>query len=241
MKAASSLLILISTICLARAGSFQPAALAMAGPPPFTNESPLLSGMDGTYQAVASGVNLTGVFSFVISGGIQTSTSSSVINSWVFFIDGNIVQGPVVAAISQTAVVGILSGGTSQSLTTGSNGSLALPTAFIVPGNTASGEFRGHISLHSPEGAFGGDGTLQGAPGRVDQLVFISEPTASVVSNGVVVPGLTNAVSVTPIIIPGSTFGTTRFEFNGTRVSVTPATPPAAPAPSTAAAAASSG
>jgi hypothetical protein len=104
MKAVFSLLVLVATISFARAGSF-------AGPPPFTNESPLLSGMDGTYQAVASGVNLTGVFSFVISGGIQTSTSSSVINSWVFFIDGNIVQGPVVAAISQTAVVGILSGG----------------------------------------------------------------------------------------------------------------------------------
>ena len=75
MKAASSLLILIATIGLARAGSFQPAALAMAGPPPFTNESPLLSGMDGIYQAIASGVNLTGVFSFQIVDGIQTSTS----------------------------------------------------------------------------------------------------------------------------------------------------------------------
>ena len=66
MKAAFSLLVLVATIGLARAGSF-------AGPPPFTNGSPLQSGTDGTYQAVASGTNLTGVFSFVISGGIQTS------------------------------------------------------------------------------------------------------------------------------------------------------------------------
>jgi hypothetical protein len=215
MKAAFSLLVLFVTINVARAGSF-------AGPPPFTNQSPLQSGTDGTYQAVASGVNLTGVFSFVISGGLQTSTSSSVINSWTFFIDGNIVQGPVVAAISQSTVVGILSGGTTQSLPT----PLTFPTAFVVPGNTASGEFRGHISLNSPEGVFGGEGTLQGSPERIDQLVFIAEPTETVVADGVVIPGNTNTVTVQPIRIPGSTFDETRFKFHGTRVSTTPATPP---------------
>jgi hypothetical protein len=194
----------------------------------------LQSGTDGTYQAVAEGVNLSGVFSFVIKGGLQTSTSSTVINSWVFFLDGNIVQGPVVAAISQTKVLGILSGGTStstQSLATGSNGTVELPTAFIVPGNAASGEFEGDISLKSPEGAFGGEGTLRGTPGRTDQLVFITEPTASTVSNGVVIPGVTNTVSVTQIVIPGSAFATTEFDFQGTRVSITPAEPQAAPAP----------
>ena len=94
MKAASSLLILIATIGLARAGSF-------AGAPPFTNNSPLLSGMDGIYQAVASGTNLTGVFSFQISGGVQTPTQNVTLNSWVFFVDGNVIQGSVAAAISQ--------------------------------------------------------------------------------------------------------------------------------------------
>jgi hypothetical protein len=216
MKAAFSLLVLFVTMNVARAGSF-------AGPPPFTNQSPLQSGTDGTYQAVASGVNLTGVFSFVISGGLQTSTSSSVINSWTFFIDGNIVQGPVVAAISQSTVVGILSGGTTQSLPT----PLTFPTAFVVPGNTASGEFRGHISLNSAEGVFGGDGTLQGSPARIDQLVFIREPEPAVVTpEGVVVIDEQPPVTVTPINIPGSTFDETRFKFHGTRVSITPATPP---------------
>ena len=175
MKAASSLLILIATIGLARAGSFPPAALAMAGPPPFTNESPLLSGMDGIYQAVATGVNLTGVFSFQIVGGIQTSTQSVTINSWVFFVDGNIFQGRF-PAISQTKVAGVLDGGTTT-LPFESGEALTFPTAFVVPGNTASGDFRGYISLHSPEGAFGGDGTLQGTPERTDQLVFITDPT----------------------------------------------------------------
>jgi hypothetical protein len=96
MKAALSLLCLIATMNF---------AFAFAGPPPFTNGSPLITGTDGTYQATASGVNLTGVFSFVISGGLQTSTSSSVINSWVFFVDGQVVQGPVVAAIDREHVV----------------------------------------------------------------------------------------------------------------------------------------
>jgi hypothetical protein len=35
---------------------------ASAGPPPFTNGSPLVSGVDGSYQATARGRNLTGVF-----------------------------------------------------------------------------------------------------------------------------------------------------------------------------------
>jgi hypothetical protein len=215
MKAAFSLLCLIATMNF---------AFAFAGPPPFTNGSPLITGTDGTYQATASGVNLTGVFSFVIKGGLQTSTSSSVINSWVFFVDGQVVQGPVVAAIDREHVVGVLSGGTSQSLTTGTNGSLTLPTAFIVPGNTASGEFRGSISLNNPYGSFRGKGTLEGAPARIDQLVVITEPSAPVVSNGAVVSGNTNVVTVQPIVIPGSSFGITKFKFHGTRVSVVPAT-----------------
>ena len=70
MKAASSLLILIATISLARAGYG-----ILVGRPPFTNSSPLQSGTDGIYQAIASGVNLTGVFSFQIVNGVQTANS----------------------------------------------------------------------------------------------------------------------------------------------------------------------
>ena len=140
MKAAFSLLVLIATINLARAS---------AGPPPFTNESPLQSGTDGTYQAVAEGVNLTGVFSFVISGGLQTSDQSTTINGWVFFIDGNIFQGSVVAAISEDDVVGILNGEATRNYRLETNEPVTLPSAFVVPGNTASGEFSGAISLNT--------------------------------------------------------------------------------------------
>jgi hypothetical protein len=237
MKAVFSLLVLVATISFARAGSF-------AGPPPFTNESPLLSGMDGTYQAVASGVNLTGVFSFVIKGGIQTSDQSTTINGWVFFVDGNIFQGSVVAAISQTKVAGVLNGGINA-LPFENGEPLTLPSAFIIPGNTASGDFRGHISLHSPEGAFGGDGTLQGTPDRTDQLLFINNPTTTqtITATGTTTTTTTATTQVVPIEIPGAGIAETRFEFHGTRVSITPATAPAAPSPSPspAAAAASSG
>jgi hypothetical protein len=223
MKAALSLLVLIATINLARAS---------AGPPPFTNGSPLQSGTDGTYQAVAEGVNLTGVFSFAIRSGLQTSDQSTTINGWTFFVDGNIFTGSVTAAISEDDVLGILNGEqTSTSIPTGSNGIVTLPTAFIIQGNIASGQFSGGISLNNPLAVFEGTGTLQGTPGRVDQLVFITEPTATVTDvNGNTIPGTTNTVSVTPITIPAGTQQDIRFRFEGTRVSTTPLTPPAAPA-----------
>jgi hypothetical protein len=242
MKAAFSLLVLIATMNLARAGSF-------AGPPPFTNDSPLPSGTDGTYQAVASGINLTGVFSFVISGGLQTSDQSTTINGWVFFVDGNIFQGSVLAAISQSKVVGLLNGGaTALPFETGEP--LTLPAAFVVPGNTASGEFSGSISLNSPVGAFDGEGTLQGTPERTDQVLFIDLPSQTnsfiTTTNTVLDPnGVVQQINVTstpvanpntnisqvPLVIPATGIPRTEFDFRGTRVSTTPATPPAAPAP----------
>ena len=168
MKAALSLLVLIATINLARAS---------AGPPPFTNGSPLTTGTDGTYQAVAEGVNLTGVFSFVISSGLQTSDQSATINGWVFFLDGNILQGSVLAAISEDDVVGILNGvGTTATIPTDTNGTVTLPTAIIIPSTTANGEFSGSISLNNPLAVFEGTGTLRGTPERTDQLLVIGLP-----------------------------------------------------------------
>ena len=224
MKAVFCLLILFASVNLARAG--------FAGPPPFTNDSPLQSGTDGIYQAIASGTNLTGVFSFVISNGIQTSTQTRTINSWVFFVDGNIVQGSVTAAISRGRLAGVLNAGASN-LLTNDDGSVTLPAAFVVPGNAASGEFSGSFQYNSSLGIFEGKGSLEGAPPRTDQLVFIDEPQAAVISNGTVVTPATTPVTVTPITIEGSTFDRTRFRFNGTRVftGTPPATVTATPPP----------
>jgi hypothetical protein len=47
---------------------------ASAGPPPFTNGSPLITGVDGSYQATARGKNLTGVFRFTYVNGSQRVT-----------------------------------------------------------------------------------------------------------------------------------------------------------------------
>ena len=78
---------------------------ASAGPPPFTNGSPLVSGVDGSYQATARGRNLTGVFRFNYSGGRQTSnpqlptgnTVASLLtdpyNDYVFFVEGSCLSG----------------------------------------------------------------------------------------------------------------------------------------------------
>src|SRR5262245_23444372 len=147
---------------------------AGAGPPPFRNESPLITGTDGIYQAIATGVNLSGVFSFQISGGIQTASASANINSWVFFVEDQILQGTVSAAISQGKVVGILDGGGIPDVPVTQNGQLVLPSAFIVPDDAASGKFNGCIDYNSPLGAFEGSGVLVGAPARQDQLVTIS-------------------------------------------------------------------
>jgi hypothetical protein len=235
MKAALSLLVLVATISLARAGSF-------AGPPPFTNGSPLQSGTDGTYQAVVSGTNISGVFSFVISGGIQTSDSNTIINSWVFFVDGTIFQGSVVAAISQSQVLGILNGGTNT-LPFEKGAPLELPSAFIIPANTASGQFNGSISLNSPIGAFEGSGIFQGTPERTDQLLFINNPTTTqtITATGTTTTTTTATTQTTNIKIPAATVGNPPtsspfgFKFHGTRLSTTPAKATAAAAPSPAA------
>jgi hypothetical protein len=147
---------------------------ASAGPPPFRNESPLITGTDGIYQAIATGVNLSGVFSFQISAGIQTASANLNINSWVFFLEGQIIQGTVSAAISEGEVMGILDGGGIPDPSVTEDGQLVLPSAFVIPGDAASGKFNGSINYRSPVGAFEGRGVLTGAPARQDQLVTIS-------------------------------------------------------------------
>ena len=167
---------------------------ASAGPPPFRNESPLITGTDGIYQAIATGVNLSGVFSFQISGGIQTASANLNINSWVFFLEGQIIQGTVSAAISEGKVVGILDGGGIPDPPITEDGQLVLPTAFVIPGDAASGKFNGSINYRSPLGAFEGRGVLTGAPARQDQLVTISGGDTSPTTNT-----FTNTATNTPI------------------------------------------
>jgi len=189
-------LLAVFAVATAHAGSF-------GGPPPFKNGSPLTSGTDGTYQAVASGTNVTGLFSWHMSGGAQTPEQGN--NSWIFFVDGEILSGQTSAVVSRGKVVGILDSTTSSGVPTTGNGTITLPLVFIIPGNTGSGQFTGKIDLNSPIAYFSGQGNLSGTAPRVDQIVFLRDAA---------VP-----VTIVPITIPGSTLGNIAFKFRGSRVS----------------------
>ncbi|HEY8903333.1 MAG TPA: hypothetical protein VIM48_06480, partial [Chthoniobacterales bacterium] len=67
---------ILASIGATHAGSF-------GGPPPFTDQSPLQSGIDGSYQATARGTNLTGVIRFAYSNGVQSSQATA--NQYQFF------------------------------------------------------------------------------------------------------------------------------------------------------------
>lgn len=144
----------------------------MFGPAPFRNGSPLVTGIDGTYQATARAENVTGIFRFAYSGGSQTANARA--NSWVFFVNGQVYRGPVEANLNESSLDGILDSNLASSASS-TNDSLPLPYVFINPGDKASGSFSGKIQLKSASGAFSGNGILRGAPGSTDQIVGISE------------------------------------------------------------------
>ncbi len=102
MKNAYSLLVLIATIGLAHAGGF-------GGPPPFTNGSPLVSGVNGTYQASVRGSNLSGIIRFAYLAGVQSGSFPS--NRWVIFYQGEVFSGVTAAAINDGDISGVLESG----------------------------------------------------------------------------------------------------------------------------------
>jgi len=194
----------------------------MFGPAPFRNGSPLTTGTDGIYQAVATAPNLTGIFSWEISNGIQTSGQQN--NRWVFFVDGQLLSGVTAANVSNGKVSGILDSGIGNGIPTNDNGTVELPIAFVIPGNSASGKFSGKINLKSPIAAFSGNGLLQGTPDRVDQLIYILDLSSfESVSFG----SDFNPIFTKSVRIPGSQYDpitgsgiiSTEFKFSGTRLS----------------------
>jgi len=205
MKRSIAFLLLAFSATTVHAGSF-------GGPPPFKNGSPLQSGTDGVYQAVASATNLTGLFSWTISDGVQTAGQTN--NSWIFFVDGEILSGTTAANISEDKVAGILDAGFSNGIAQTSNGTLTLPYVFVVPGNAGSGDFSGKIDLKSPTASFNGDGKLSGTPARTDQIVYIMGGNSTIGTH----------VEVTPITIPGSSLGIVPFKFRGSRLSLSTTT-----------------
>lgn len=154
MKKAAASLLITFIAATAQAGSF-------GGPPPFTNGSPLPSGVDGSYQASARGSNLAGVFRFTYANGSQTSDPelNSVgsfvdpYNDYVFFINGVVYRGPVQANINDGAIAGVLdNGGANIPSLDGSSSPGPLLLTFM------SGFFNGSGDNNSPYFSFKGKG-----------------------------------------------------------------------------------
>lgn len=158
MKTALALLALAATITFGHAGGF-------GGPPPFTNGSPLVTGVDGAYQASARATNITGVFRFTYSGGSQTSgtitLSNGVLtdpyNDYVFFVEGLVFRGLVQANINSNNLVGVLDeGGVNAPNGIGASGGPPLGVTALM-----SGWFTATIDQSSPDYFFKGKGDLQ--------------------------------------------------------------------------------
>ena len=129
------------------------------GPPPFTNGSPLPTGVAGTYQATARGSGISGLLRFSYNGSGNPSVTG--LNDYVFFVHGIMVKGPLQANISDDRISGTMDAPTS----TGTN-----PTVADVQVN--GGFFNAKIDKDSPFYKFAGKGVLQ---------TFISELDFSVI------------------------------------------------------------
>ncbi len=191
---------------VSHAGSF-------GGPGPFTNLSPLQSGIDGSYQATARGDNLTGVIRFAYQGGVQTQLPGA--NTYAFFVNGNVVTGSTTASITGKDLAGVL-GGQDFVVPTNDQGSTELPLVFIVRGNRANGSFEGSLDLEDRLSSFSGDGQVTSAAAETNTVIFIPESSGNLVStvqtNQFVIPS--GSLAPDPTVVPND------FTFHGVRSSV---------------------
>ena len=190
------------------AGSF-------GGPPPFTNLSPLESGNDGSYQAIARGTNLTGIIRFAYQNGVQSPIAAA--NAYVFFVNGVVTTGSSTVAINGKELAGIL-GGQDFTIPTDDEGTVILPALFVIRGNRASGKFTGKMDLEDRMSYFSGNGEIIGAGEETVTFIGISEGVA-IRTESVVIPGsegLTTPGTDTPALLPG-----VKFKFEGVRTSFT--------------------
>jgi hypothetical protein len=199
------------------------------GPAPFRNGSPLVSGNDGTYQATARAENVTGIFRFAYSGGSQTGNPSQ--NNWIFFIEGQIQKGTVQANLSESNLDGILDSASSVS-SSSSNGTISLPYIVLSQNNNSAGVFSGKLQQKSPNGAFSGQGTLQGLPDTPGEVFIIAEQSVSTGAGATARTFTSITATTTPYILTGGNISQTSFKFRGVRTSTT-STPTAAPTPAT--------
>jgi hypothetical protein len=222
MKTLAAFLVLLLAV--------QISARASAGPPPFTNGSPLVSGVDGMYQATARGKNLTGVFRFTYANGSQTSnpqlpTGDEVpnlltdpYNDYVFFVEGLVYRGLVQANINTSSIAGVLDNGSANVAVFGGESAGLGVTAFT------SGFFNGCMDQNSPFACFHGKGevTVNQQIDVVVQPQIIVEVQELVEGTGTefvppvfnTVPQIVQEEVTEPRIVPTSVV---KFKFSGVR------------------------
>jgi len=133
MKKVAASLLITFIAATAQAGSF-------GGPPPFTNGSPLPSGVDGSYQAALKGKNLNGIVRFSYSGGSQIDVTVED-NAYFIFYAGQIYQQAAQVAIMDSQISAILEE--------------TFPSLFS---GLASGYFSAKLQTKSAFGNFSGKG-----------------------------------------------------------------------------------
>lgn len=152
---------------LAHAGSF-------GGPAPFRNGSPLSSGMDGRYSAVAKGdkgSGIAGIVNFEIKN--NTQTNNPLYNRWVMFVANQTVQGSTAVAVEGSDITGILDSAASAAAPTDAKGGIKIPTAWQIKTNGANGYFEGKLNKRTF--IFNGEGRLVGSPARTDLIVIVQQ------------------------------------------------------------------
>ena len=164
-----ALLLALFTAATAHAGSF-------GGPPPFTNGSPLESGVDGAYQASARGNNLSGIITFSYNNGVQTLVATA--NRWAIFSQGQVFTGATDAAINDGKISGVLETSPVAPVARTSTTSSFVSWVSTAPATTSSssrtegttlaplanpsGYFNAKLDNNSPTGSFKGNGVLAG-------------------------------------------------------------------------------
>ena len=197
---------------------------ASAGARPFTDGSPLVSGVDGNYQATARAKNLLGVFRFTYANGAQTSnpqlpTGNSVAslltdsyNDYVFFVEGVVYRGLVQANINVFRVAGVFDNGGANVPNFGQTSVVVAPTATptasptATPTATSSTSLQQSLTLNSFMSGF--------FNGSIDQ----SSPDASFQGTGsVVVASPATVIAAFTGLVDGSPSFERKFKFRGVR------------------------
>jgi len=188
-------------------------ALAGGGGGPFSDYSPLQTGIDGTYQATARGANLTGIIKFAYNGGSQTQSPTE--NNWIFFVGGQIITGSTSAALDDNTVTGILDSQALGSLGGNGDGTIDLPQVIVNNGTSSAGTFEGTIDQNKVGAPFSGEGAVVPSPASTNQIISISG--VDITDTNFSIQDIT--VSTTTITNAAGTIPATAFTFSGYRTS----------------------